>query len=38
MNHEAAFTKAFIRSEKRARFIQGLENPKRRKEMLEQMD
>ncbi|MDP2875436.1 MAG: hypothetical protein Q8O00_04570 [Holophaga sp.] len=37
MNHEAAFTKAFILSEKRARFIQGLENPKRRKELLEQM-
>ena len=37
MNHEEAFTKAFIRSEKRARFIQGLSNPKHRKETLEQM-
>lgn len=37
MNHEEAFTKAFITSEKRARFIQALANPKRRKEMLERL-
>jgi len=37
MDHEAAFTKAFIRSEKRARFIQSLADPKKRKEALERM-
>jgi len=37
MNPEEAFTKAFILSEKRARFIQGLSDPKKRKEALERM-
>lgn len=37
MNHEEAFTKAFILSEKRARFIQGLSNPKKRKESLSRL-
>lgn len=37
MNHEEAFTKAFLLSEKRARFIQGLSDPKKRKEALERM-
>jgi hypothetical protein len=37
MDHEAAFTKAFIRSEKRARFLQTLADPKKRKEGLERM-
>lgn len=37
MNHEEAFTKAFILSEKRARFIQGLSNPKQRKELLSRL-
>jgi len=35
--HERAFTRAFITSEKRARFLQGLEGPKRRKEMAERL-
>jgi hypothetical protein len=34
MEHEEAFAKAFLLSEKRARFIQYLAQPKRRKEML----
>ena len=34
MNQEEAFAKAFIASEKRARFLQFLGDPKRRKEML----
>ena len=38
MNHEAAFAKAFLRSEKRARFIQYLADPKRRREMLGRLD
>jgi hypothetical protein len=38
MNHEAAFAKAFLPSEKRARFIQILAQPKRRKEMLAQLN
>jgi hypothetical protein len=37
MNPEEAFAKAFITSEKRARFIQYLAQPKRRKEMLERI-
>jgi len=37
MDHEAAFTKAFIMSEKRARFIQALAQPRHRKELLERM-
>ncbi len=37
MDHEAAFTKAFILSEKRARFIQALTAPRKRKEQLERM-
>ncbi len=37
MEHEAAFAKAFITSEKRARFIQYLATPKRRQEMLERL-
>jgi hypothetical protein len=37
MNQEAAFAKAFIVSEKRARFIQFLADPKRRKEMLQRL-
>ena len=38
MNHEAAFAKAFLPSEKRARFVQILAQPKRRKEMLTQLN
>lgn len=38
MGHEAAFAKAFLRSEKRARFIQHLADPKRRREMLGRLD
>jgi hypothetical protein len=38
MNHEEAFAKAFLPSEKRARFIQHLADSKRRKEMLERLD
>ncbi len=38
MNHEEAFAKAFLPSEKRARFIQLLAQPKRRREMLAQLD
>ncbi|MDP1830448.1 MAG: hypothetical protein Q8K67_00170 [Geothrix sp.] len=38
MDHEAAFAKAFLTSEKRARFIQFLADPKRRKEMLERLN
>ena len=38
MDHEAAFAKAFLASEKRARFIQHLADPKRRKEMLDQLN
>lgn len=37
MNHEEAFAKAFITSEKRARFIQYLADPKRRKDMLDRL-
>jgi hypothetical protein len=37
MGHEEAFTKAFILSEKRARFLQYLANSKRRKEVLVQL-
>lgn len=37
MNHEEAFAKAFIISAKRARFLQFLANPKRRKEMLQRL-
>ena len=38
MTHEEAFAKAFITSEKRARFGQFLANAKRRQEMLERLD
>ena len=38
MDHEAAFAKAFLPSEKRARFIQVLAQPRRRKEMLLQLN
>jgi hypothetical protein len=38
MDHEAAFTDAFIASGKRARFVQQLADPKRRKDMLECLD
>jgi len=38
VNHEAAFAKAFLPSEKRARFVQILAQPKRRKEMLTQLN
>lgn len=34
MEHEAAFAKAFLPSERRARFIQLLAQPRRRKEIL----
>lgn len=34
MNHEEAFAKAFLPSEKRARFIQHLADPRKRREML----
>jgi hypothetical protein len=37
MNHEEAFAKAFLPPEKRARFVQLLAQPKRRKEMLAQL-
>lgn len=37
MNPEEAFAKAFIRSEKRARFIQFLAHPVHRKELLARM-
>lgn len=37
MNPEEAFTKAFILSEKRARFIQGLNDPRKRREQLAQL-
>ena len=37
MNHEEAFAKAFLPSEKRARFIQHLADPKKRREMLERL-
>ena len=37
MSHETAFTKAFLLSEKRARFAQALAGPKRRKEMEERL-
>ena len=37
MNHEEAFAKSFIASEKRARFIQFLADPRRRKEMLDRL-
>ncbi len=36
--HEEAFGKAFILSEKRARFIQHLADPRRRKEILVHLD
>ncbi|HJU84727.1 MAG TPA: hypothetical protein VJ600_10985 [Holophagaceae bacterium] len=38
MDHEEAFAKAFLPSEKRARFIQYLANPKRRREILSRLD
>ena len=38
MNHEEAFAKAFLTSEKRARFIQYLADSKRRKEMLDRLN
>ena len=38
MNHEEAFAKAFLPSEKRARFVQQLADSKKRKEMLERLD
>lgn len=38
MNHEEAFAKAFITSEKRARFIKYLADSKRRKEMLDRLN
>lgn len=38
MDPEAAFVKAFLTSEKRARFIQHLADPKRRKEILTKLD
>ena len=34
MGHEEEFVKAFITSEKRARWVQFLSTPKRRKEIL----
>jgi hypothetical protein len=37
MTHEEAFAKAFLPSEKRARFIQLLTEPRRRQEMLSQL-
>ena len=37
-DHEAAFATAFLPSEKRARFIQILAQPRRRKEMLVQLN
>lgn len=37
MDHEAAFVKAFLASEKRARWSQYLADPKRRKEILSRM-
>src|ERR1700690_684917 len=37
-DHEAAFAKAFLPSEKRAPFIQVLAQPRRRKEMLVQLN
>jgi len=37
MDHEAALTRAFILSAKRARFIQTLANPKRRRELLDRL-
>jgi hypothetical protein len=38
MDHEAAFVKTFIASEKQARWAQFLSNPKRRKEILNQLN
>ncbi len=38
MTHEEAFAKAFLPSEKRARFIQNLADPKKRPDMLAQLD
>lgn len=38
MNHEEAFARAFLPSEKRARFIQQLTDPKKRREMLERLN
>ena len=38
MDHEAEFTRAFIASAKRARFIQALAHPKHRPEALAQLD
>lgn len=38
VDHEAAFARAFLPSEKRARFIQVLAQPRRRQEMLAQLD
>lgn len=38
MDHEAAFAKAFLPSEKRARFIHYLADPKRRREMLDRLN
>lgn len=38
MDHEAAFVKGFLASEKQARWAQFLSNPKRRKEILNQLN
>ncbi|GLH68723.1 hypothetical protein GETHPA_02560 [Geothrix rubra] len=38
MDHEAEFTRAFLASAKRARFIQALAQPKHRGEALAQLD
>lgn len=38
MTHEESFAKAFIRSEKRARWAQFISNPRRRKEVLTRLD
>jgi len=38
MDHEAAFAKAFLPSERRARFVQLLAQPKRRQEVLGSLD
>ncbi|MBK9796338.1 MAG: hypothetical protein IPP58_07545 [Holophagaceae bacterium] len=38
MNHEEAFAKSFLPSEKRARFIQSLAQPRKRKELLSQLN
>ena len=38
LGHEAAFAKAFLPTEKRARFVQNLAQTKRRKEVLVQLN